>query len=132
MPRLASAAKDCVSSEREGFIPFTGLSSPDFIFAIHSLQYTGRPGSGSNGTNVSLPQLEHTALNFPSPDSEPPPSMPLQALISFSTSSRGLAYSLREDSMISCETFSSAGILNGGSVLAENGREVTPSTMSLR
>src|SRR3989344_5231339 len=102
MPKSASGLKNVDSSYLIwSSLPFSTFTSPDFILAMHSLQYTGRPGSGLNGTVVSFLQSEHTVGNFsraPDPlEVSSPRDIPLQSLISLSTTSLGRQYSAREE-----------------------------------
>lgn len=65
MAAATGAAAPAEAGAGIGFVAFqferTGLISPDSIFFMQSRQYTGRPGVGSNGSDVALPHEEHTA-----------------------------------------------------------------------
>src|SRR3989344_1741861 len=95
MPKSANGLKNFVSSYLIWSCPlFSIFISPDFILAMQSLQYTGLPFSGLKGTVVSFLQKEQIAGNFstlllPEGALSSPRDIPLQSLISLSTTSLG-------------------------------------------
>src|SRR3989338_10944123 len=102
---------------------------------MQSLQYTGRPFSGLKGTVVSFLQNEQITGNFstlllPAGALSSPSDIPLQLLISLSTTSLERQYNSREDLITSSSTSLLPPFTIGGRVLAEKGREVTPSIIN--